>query len=108
VTIERGAYGQTEFLNDDGGGTDTIRVDLAVFAAADLPTDAGFPDDDAVAVAETTSVDDGFFEVELAAGAYVLCAIERESCSPAFDVADAPVRLDWTTSPAGDNWSDAE
>jgi hypothetical protein len=105
-TIQDGVYGRTTTSSDIGGEPDTVygNVPITVFADASL-------------VAETTSDDDGFYELELVPGHYEICVqnappasiLEQRLTNCAgkctyFDVGSEPVALGWAANLSGGWW----
>ena len=78
VTISQGVYGQTVSYDDAAPVShDYLTGNLKVFTA---------PRNDSPAVAETTSDDHGFYEVELAPGDYEICINGKFPINPSGGV----------------------
>ena len=92
VTISQGVYGQTVSYDDAAPVShDYLTGNLKVFTA---------PRNDSPAVAETTSDDHGFYEVELAPGDYEIC-INGNLCHAFTVAAQSRVRLDYQSFEPG-------
>jgi len=94
VTIERGVYGLTVSGCDTSGCEDNPYEHAVVTA-----TPAGTTGPEVT----TTSDDDGFFQLTLAAGTYELCV---HSCITVTVVDAERVRRDFISGPGGGIWCD--
>lgn len=93
VTLSQGVYGQTIDYNDVAPGSfEYMSEKLRVFAA---------PRGDSAAIAETTSDDRGFYEIQLETGDFEICINADRTCH-AFTIAEqARIRLDYQSFEPG-------
>ena len=76
VTIEQGIYGLTTRSDDTGGDPDT-RPNPGFAIEVFLDTQSTNPDDGETPYVQTTSNEDGFYQLELIEGDYFVCSAFR-------------------------------
>ena len=93
ITIEQGVYGLLISGCDTSGCQDrpASGEHVVVYSAG---SSSKFSD--------VTSDDNGVYQINLAAGNYMLCT---ESCTTITVPANNKIRVDWTSGPGGGHWS---